>query len=123
MQMHDRCPDDPSMSLRECGALLDEIAAVLRRYVVLTPAQTHMLAVWTAHTYVFDRFATTLYVAVTSPTLRAGKSRLLEVLELVVARPWRADSASPAALYRRIDATRPTLLLDEVDGTHMSGHL
>ena len=43
------------------------------------------------------------------------KSRLLEVSDLVVARPWFTGRVSAAALVRKIDKERPTLLLDESD--------
>jgi uncharacterized protein DUF3631 len=55
------------------------------------------------------------YLHVTSATKRAGKTRLLEVLEPLVARPWLTQRVSAAALVRKIDAERPTLLLDESD--------
>ena len=50
-----------------------------------------------------------------SPEKQCGKTRLLDVLELVVARPWRAIMPSEAVLFRKIDAVTPTLLLDEAD--------
>jgi hypothetical protein len=46
---------------------------------------------------------------------RSGKTRLLEVLELLVARPWLTGRTSAAALIRKVDAEAPTLLLDESD--------
>jgi len=52
---------------------------------------------------------------VTSPERRSGKTRLLEVLELLVRVPWRIASASEAAMFRKISEHRPTLLLDEID--------
>ena len=51
----------------------------------------------------------------TSATKRAGKTRLLEILEPVVRRPWLTGRTSAAALVRKIDADEPTLLLDEGD--------
>ena len=50
-----------------------------------------------------------------SPEKRSGKTRLQEVLELLVCRPWRVTAASEAAMYRKIAGDRPTLLLDEID--------
>ena len=51
----------------------------------------------------------------TSPEKRCGKTRLLDVLELLVAKPWRTIMPSEAVLFRKIDAAAPTLLLDETD--------
>jgi len=36
-------------------------------------------------------------------------------MELLVRKPWRAVSPSEAVIYRKVEADRPTLLLDEVD--------
>jgi hypothetical protein len=98
-----------------CGALLGEISALLRRFVVMSDAQALVVAIWTVHTYLLDAADATPYLAVTSAEKRSGKTRLLEVLELVVARPWFTGRASAAVLPRKIDADRPTLLLDESD--------
>ena len=48
---------------------------------------------------------------------RCGKTNLLELLEMLVAKPWLTGSVSTAVLFRKIDAERPTLLLDESDAT------
>ena len=55
------------------------------------------------------------YLAVSSAEKRSGKTRLLEVLELLVARPWLTGRVTAAVLARKVDAERPTLLLDEGD--------
>ena len=45
----------------------------------------------------------------------SGKTRLLEVLELIVAKPWYTARVTAAVLVRKIDSAMPTLLLDETD--------
>ena len=45
----------------------------------------------------------------------SGKTRLLEVLELLVREPLPTANISDAALFRVIDERQPTLLVDEVD--------
>ena len=96
--------------------LLDAVELFLRRYVVLSDAQAAAVAVWIVHTHAIDAFEMTPYLAVSSPTKRSGKSRLLEVLALLVQRPLRAAGMTEAALFRSIAGdTPPTLLLDEVD--------
>ena len=64
---------------------------------------------------VIDAFDYTPYLHVNSPEKRCGKSRLLDCIELLVAVVWRVISPSEAVLFRKIEANRPTLLLDEVD--------
>jgi hypothetical protein len=96
--------------------VLDEIIALISKYVVLpSEAATLAVALWVAHTWALDGAHATPYILVTSPEKRSGKSRLLEVLELLVRAPWRVASASEAAMFRKISEHKPTLLLDEID--------
>lgn len=95
--------------------LLITIENYVRRYVVLTDHQAIAITLWTAHTHAIDAADCTPYLHVGSATKRAGKTRLLEVLEPVVARPWFTGRTSAAALVRKVDADAPTLLLDESD--------
>src|SRR5208337_716051 len=55
------------------------------------------------------------YLQIASAEKRSGKSRLLEVLELLVNRPWLTSRTSAAALVRKLNEAHPTLLLDESD--------
>src|SRR5204863_5407829 len=43
------------------------------------------------------------------------KTRLLEVFELLVAKPWLTGRVTAACLIRKIDHVKPCLLLDESD--------
>jgi len=105
-------PAKPDIPLAD---LLADVAGVLRKYVVLGEDELTAVTLWTVHTWLFDEFDVTPYLAVTSPEKRSGKTRLLDVLERLVARPWRAVAPSDAVVYRKIEADHPTLLLDEVD--------
>jgi len=95
--------------------LLDELVTFIHRFVVLNDDQAIACALWVAHTHVLDASDQTPYLWVTAPEKRCGKTRLLEVLALLVARPWLTGRTSPAAMVRKIDQERPTLLLDESD--------
>lgn len=96
-------------------ALVAALTGFIRSYVVMTEAQTLVVALWVIHTHCVEAFQQTPYLAVTSPEKQCGKSRLMEILNLLVARPWPAVLPSEAVLYRHVSATRPTLLFDEVD--------
>jgi hypothetical protein len=88
----------------------------LRQYVVFaSPEQADAVALWIGHTWVYDQFDTTPYLAVQSAEKRSGKSRLMECLSLLARRPQPAAGASLAALFRIINEEHPTLLLDEAD--------
>jgi hypothetical protein len=95
--------------------LLDELVVFPRRYVVMSEAQARAVALWIVHTHAFDAADASPYLAVTSPEKRSGKSRLFEVLELLVANPWKVITPTEAVVFRKIAADRPTLLLDETD--------
>jgi len=100
----------------EDGAgLLDDLAAFIRRFVVVSTAQATVIALWIVHTHTLDAAEATPYLAVTSAEKRSGKTRLLEVLTLLVARPLATSNISDAALFRSISNDRPTLLFDEID--------
>jgi hypothetical protein len=80
-----------------------------------------IVTLWTLHTYCVEAFPQTPYLAVNSPEKQCGKTRLLEVLEQVCNRPWKATNPSEAVVYRKVNKTKPTLLLDEVDGIFKKG--
>jgi hypothetical protein len=96
-------------------ALLDKIYAFLRRFVHLSHAQVVIISLWIAHTHALDAADVTPYLAITSPEKRCGKTRLLEVLTILVARPWLTGRVTAAVLHRKIDQEHSTLLLDETD--------
>lgn len=102
--------------MNELSELLESTAAFLRRYVVFAlDEQADAAALWVGHTYVYDQFDATPYLAVQSAERRSGKTRLLECLGLLVRQPQPAAGASLAALFRIIHELHPTLLLDEAD--------
>lgn len=102
-------------AINETAALLHDARAIVRRFVVLTSEQAIVIALWILHTHTIDAADTTPYLHITSATKRAGKTRLLEVLEAIVRRPWLTGRTSAAALVRKIDVDAPSLLLDESD--------
>src|SRR4249920_60018 len=95
--------------------LLNEIAAVLRRFVVLPKWAPEALALWVVHTYGYDLREVSTYVGVESPEKRCGKTTLLSVLSEMVNRPVVAANISSPAFFRVIEEARPTLVIDEAD--------
>src|SRR4030095_14667070 len=101
---------------RTLAETLDSICAFLRRYVVFQfPEQPILVALWIAHTWVLEAFDYTPYLHVHSVEKRSGKTRLLDVVQLLARRAWRAVSPSVSVLFRRVERDKPTLLYDEVD--------
>jgi hypothetical protein len=86
----------------------------IRRFCILPDAAYLPLATWTAATHLPDAFDAFPYIALLSPAKRCGKTRVLEVLELLTSKARRVTSATSAALFRMMEDV-PTLLLDEVE--------
>lgn len=98
------------------ASLLAAVITYIERFVVLgSDAQRVALALWTLHTHALDAAYATPYLTVLSAEKQSGKTRLLEVLGTVVREPWLTVQPTEATLFRKINATQPTLLLDEVD--------
>jgi hypothetical protein len=107
------------------AAILDAMEAVWRKYVVWgTDHDPVALALWAMHTHAFGAADCTPYIDVGSAVFESGKTRVLEVAELVVAHGWRLSEPTEATLFRKIEQDAPTLLLDEYDavwGTKTDG--
>ena len=97
------------------ATLLEDLAVLYTRYVVLPEGAADMLALWTMHTYTHAAAQTTPRVGIESPQKRCGKTTLLAVMGAVVARPLPASNITPAALFRGIELWQPTMLIDEAD--------
>lgn len=97
------------------AALLDDICALIQCFVAITDAQARVIALWVAHTHAFAAAECTPYLSITSAEKQSGKTRLLEVLDMLVANPWFTGRVTAAVLFRKIDKDHPTLLLDESD--------
>jgi Protein of unknown function (DUF3631) len=97
------------------SSILENLRGYIRQFVILTPAQAVICAVYVLHTHVTDACDFTPYININSAVMRSGKTRLLEVFELFVAKPWLTSRVSPAVLIRKVAKQRPTLLLDESD--------
>jgi len=112
----DRYADGADTPEGEGAELLDQVAALLGRYVAFpSPAARDAVALWAAHAHAVDAFESTPRLALLSPEKGSGKTRCLEVLELLVPTPMHAVNATAAALFRAVEAHKPTLLFDECD--------
>ena len=107
--------EDCLADAQSLGSWLTRAENFLRRFVVLTDDQACAIVLWVAHTHAIEAAAVTAYLTVTSSEKRSGKTRLLEVLRLIVAKPWLTGGTTKAALVRKMHKDHPTLLLDESD--------
>src|SRR5574338_56533 len=97
------------------AALLSELAATIRRFIVCPVETAIAAALWIAMTWFMDVVQVAPLAVITAPEKRCGKSQLLFLLARLVYRPLPASNITPAALFRAVDAWKPTLLVDEAD--------
>ena len=97
---------------------LTEVRDFLGRFVAYPSDEAHTGHVlWIAHCHMMDAWESTPRIAFLSPEPGSGKTRALEITELLVPRPVESVNVSPAYLFRKVAGTegRPTILLDEID--------
>jgi hypothetical protein len=97
------------------AALLNEIKTIFSSFLILPPHADVAATLWVAHTYCLDATDVSPILAITSPTKRCGKTRLLEMLALLVKNPLSTSNITSAALFRSVEKFSPTLLVDEAD--------
>jgi Protein of unknown function (DUF3631) len=97
---------------------LDAVERFLSDFVVYPSEHARVAHVlWIAHAHAVDKWESTPRIAFLSPEPGSGKTRALEVTELLVPRPVLAVNCTSAFLFRRVadPAGLPTILFDEID--------
>jgi hypothetical protein len=96
--------------------LLDDVLTFISRFCVLPDHHALVaVALWAVHTHFVVKFHTTPRLALLSPEAASGKTRVLEVLDLLVTEPLFTLNASPPAIFRTLAQRQITLLFDECD--------
>ena len=106
---------DPWPEAVDGTALLADLAAAVRRHVVMEDKQARAVALWALAAHAFDAWVIFPRLLATAPEKGCGKSTLLDVVGNLIPKPLKADSITAAALFRVIEAARPSMLLDEAD--------
>jgi hypothetical protein len=99
------------------AAVLDHALGVLVRFCVLPSREAaHAVVLWCAATHALPSLPAAPRLVITSPVKRAGKTRLLDVIEGISHDPLPTMNATAAAVFRSLDRKHPpTLIFDEVD--------
>jgi hypothetical protein len=97
--------------------LLNRIYEFYGRFIAYPDRHSQVAhTLWTAHCHLIDQFETTPRLAFISPEPASGKTRALEITELLVPNPILAVNVSPAYLIRKVAAGEGvTILFDEID--------
>ncbi len=93
--------------------LLAGLVTFVESRLVVPAGAAVAIAAWDVATWARNAFNLAPLLVIRSATRRAGKSLLLEMLDVLVRRPLLSVSISPAALYRSIETYEATLLIDE----------
>jgi hypothetical protein len=98
--------------------ILDDVHDFLGRFVIYPSKEAqdaHVL--WIAHAHVMDAWESTPRIMFASAEPASGKTRALELTELLVPNPVEAVNVSPAYLFRKVGSKSgaPTVLFDEID--------
>ena len=98
--------------------ILDQIHGFLARFIAYPSDHAHIAhTLWVAHTHVMDAWDSTPRLAFLSPEPGSGKTRALEITELLVPNAVEAVNVTPAYLFRKVgdNKAKPTILFDEID--------
>jgi 5S rRNA maturation endonuclease (ribonuclease M5) len=98
--------------------LLADVHAFLGRFVAYPSDHAHIAhTLWIAHAHLMEAWDSTPRIAFLSPEPGSGKTRALEVSEILVPNPVEAVNVTPAYLFRKVGAEEgpPTILYDEID--------
>lgn len=102
----------------EGATLLSDVHTFLARFICYPSEHAHVAhTLWIAHAHLIEAAESTPRLAFLSPEPGSGKSRALEVSELLVPRPMPVVEASASYIFRSVSAEEgpPTILYDEID--------
>ncbi|PZR80380.1 MAG: DNA primase [Candidatus Aeolococcus gillhamiae] len=100
----------------DVARLLGAVRAVLRRYLVLPGDHFYdVVTLWIAHAHAVAAADTSPRLIFKSPEKESGKTRCLELLELLVPAPLTVVSVTTTAIFRLLKQEQCTVLLDECD--------
>ena len=106
----------PVVEANDGAQLLDDLRGFTCRFVAFPePEQANAVALWVMHTHAFEAAEATPRLSIQSAEKQSGKTRLLELLDLLCRSPLQGASISSAAMFRINSGGPTTLLIDEVD--------
>ena len=116
-QREEDAPWEGEVVLRD---VLDAALAEIRRHVIAPDVHLGTIVVWTALTHITHnehvRLQKSPRLAILSRVPGSGKTTCLDIVCSLSLRGTMASSFTASSVLRGMDADKPTLLLDEVDG-------
>ena len=110
-------PEPDAEPVENGDILLADIEKFIGRFSVHPSKHARVAHVlWVVHAHLMDKWDSTPRLAFLSPEPASGKTRALEVTELLVPSPVVAVNVSPAYLFRKVgEQCNCTILFDEID--------
>jgi hypothetical protein len=105
------------LDVRRGEIVLRDVYDFLGRFVAYPSDHARVAhAAWVVHTHLMDRWESTPRLAFLSAEPGSGKTRALEITELLVPNAVQAVNVSPAYLFRKVGSEDGfTILFDEID--------
>jgi hypothetical protein len=102
---------------RQGERMIEALCAFLHRFVAYPSVQAEIAhALWIVHCHMMDSWDSTPRLAFLSAEPASGKTRALEVTELLVPNPVATVNVTPAYLFRKVGSEGgATILFDEID--------
>src|SRR6516162_9064440 len=105
-------PVSPS-SIQAISDILDSIYTFAGRFIAYPSEHDHAAhSLWCAHTHLMDSWESTPRLAFLSAEPKSGKTRALEITELLVPFPVETVNVSPAYIFHKVKEGA-TILHDE----------
>ena len=96
--------------------LLNDVRSFIQRFCCFPDEHClDAVTLWAAHAHMVLEFHTTPRLALLSPEPSSGKSRVLDILDVLVPESLYTVNPSPATIFRSLAQEQLTLLFDEVD--------
>jgi hypothetical protein len=110
---------DDRIELRQSNTILNDVYNYVTRFVEFPDEHTKVAwTLWVAHTYLIDVFYYTPRLHIMSASKRCGKTRLLNITNLLISNPVPAlINPSPASLFRMIEQGQggAKIAIDQMD--------
>src|SRR5262249_18651750 len=108
-------PTEPWPQPADGAQLVKDIIAAIGRFAVMQDHERIAIAFWILHSHAHSAADCSPILTHLSPTPGCGKTQALGVEKRLVPKPLASSNCSPSAIFRCVEAHRPTLLIDEGD--------
>ncbi|WP_180168347.1 DUF3631 domain-containing protein [Acinetobacter sp. YH01003] len=95
--------------------LLNSIEQIVNDHIACEPQTRTAVTLWILFTWAIDAMQIAPIACITAPEKRCGKTQLLTLIGELCYKPLPTSNISSSAMYRSIEAWKPTLLIDEAD--------